>query len=1473
MSLIYLWICPSTYRVHHLGNITIDEEKYSVNQEFQESTTVLADTLDLDELDSARLLLGSQEDAKILDRSSVALAVIHFHERRGFLLECLRLLLKQSTDPDCEEDIRDVSRQLIGLILETKDGPARNGSLYVQKCFRAMADIEKWLQALEERHQGALALGQTLPPEANEIIGAQQLSLGQQHESLGAIVNHLIKANHTGIEDFYKLMAHLPRLDKWNDIAVHYIPMITAFTSQFGSPEGGATLPEVRSLNTRILESKEKAPWSLRNLQAATITWWLAEYSGWYLEQPTGSEIQRLDLEAEARARSDAFFEALQDGAFQCILSICSQVMPNEWYDPARNGLIQLLLHDSVPLHHDLALTSPYFQTLLMEQLEIFVDAFITNMPDTLRRFKVEEDDQRKRIRSALQPNVPGGVSEQAFHLERFLLTTSFSFDHRAEAAQAFWSDVDSNLYGFLQWASKRQSTPCVGAFCEMLRSISHGEDCAASAHRFLLEESTTTSAKIRRSTSLSWAQIFDELNVYTSKLREQPAGLRQATQYGGNSNSDDIVEPESPYMLESYMRLMSHLCDESAEVRLWLLSQSNFPILEVLFQLCHSSVPNRLHACAFTVIRALLTGKTTELGMSVWTSLDQWISGRQSPPLNVSKNVANTPARTEQATFEAIAGDFEQAKDFICLLQSLLCPAIQDTGLNDQLSFPENLGSAYRMPGIEPYIDFVFDRVFASTMTRPEELLHHRILTCEILTLTALCLDTFNEDLVVLANRSTISVDEAMNTSSLLAYVRLHPFARVMEWMFNERVLAALFAAAHQDIDEVSSASSESPLILSLCRSIEVMNLIMDLQSTYLDIVRPLIKLQSTGRKQPVLNPSLASFEDSVALNLGLVADLGLYSGVGNQHLTVVSLKLLGNLASSRKLNIQSNAAYGQRVHGNRLISAIEQHDDLDRIARSLRLAMNFDSRELDQGVDALGWTVKSVILDFLVQCLITTPDKPTLAHALLGFACRGMTLDVEEGSLFANSLSLFHAVLRLVIDYPNGDDGVMQTWSLSLKQKAMQVLSILWTSSLTSIFTLSDLRASDFLFELFPRQVTIGSSTVWDGRSTKESEFMYTESAEALEQYLWHRRSLLEYTATEIRLVAVEGVPSLKARIFSTLLGSTSMPDGEQAANPTIFDLLDFIELDISHNIPTPRLKFFSGLDFTAATGADFQRTTALSDMKLIHETITLRLNELRRSGHLQDPNEEQHVNEEAEHILLYFQSENNRLKLTSAKSQTTKAWADLLILAVGTCDLDSGSKAALILQALQLVTPKLEEYAVTNVPAAIDITKLILALLFQLDFESSALDRSRAGDVANDRLFQVFRVALRAINCPEVDVQLREILYKVCYRYLTGMAQASNDPLRRRHSTQTLKSMGERTMDIICDDAYGASGSCQISALLLLDALGRLATMDNSNYIIDSLTRTNFIQVLVESIEKIPQELRETHGKGERSGGAAV
>ena len=1443
--------------------MTIGEVEYSLNDEFRETARQIADTLDLDEIESARLLIEAEEDVKSLDRSKAATAIIRFHERRLFLLECMRLLLRQQHDPEGRDNVRDIARPMVELILEIKDGPARNGSLYTQKCLDAMAGIEKWLQSLGERHQGNMALGQTAKTEFTEILELQQSSLAEQHESLGAILTYLIKAGYTGVEDFHKLLDYLPKLDRWNSIAVHYVPMITAFTSKFGSPDGGGVLREARMLNSKILDIKGKAPWILRNLQAATITWWLSEYSGWYVEQPTGSPVQNVNLEAEAQARSEAFSQALTDGAFECTLTICSHVIPEEWYDPARAGLVDLLLRDTLPLPNELPLYSRYFQQLIMEQFESFVDAVITNMPDTLRRFKMEEDDQRKKLRSGFPVD---GVTEQAFHLERFLVIISYAFGHRVDAAQVFWGDLDGNLYGFLLWASRRQSTPCVSAFCEMLSSISEGEESARSAHRFLLDEGDAVAGKMRRSTSLSWALIFAELSLYTSKSREQPMANRSANYYGRKPNHDTIEEPESAYMLESYLRLTTHLCRESAEVRYWIMTQPGSPILELLFQLCNSSVPSRLQACAFKLIGSLLTEKSIDTSMAVWTSLDSWVSGAFSPHNFPRPSKATTPAAwAEEVTFPGIARSFEQTCEFIYLLQSLVRPAVPDTGLNDRLPFPETLGSAYRMAGIEPYIDFVFDRIFASKLPHGEDQLQHRIMTSNILSFAALCLRTFNEDLVVLANRSTVAVDEAMNASSLLTYVRLHPFTRVMEWMFNDRVLYQLFASAEYSVEEVSASSPNSPLILGLLRTIEAMNLVVDLQSTYLDVVRPLIKMQSAGRRQPVFNPSLASFEDTVALKMDLVVALGLYSGVGNEELTVGSLELLGKLASSRKLNIQATPGLNQKLYGNRLISAVEQHDDIDRIAKPLCRAMDFDLREITQGPSAPGWTIKSVILDFLIHCLSSSPDAPTLAHALLGFTCKGTTVLVEEGTAFEKKESLFHAVLTLAIEYPNGAGKSFQAWALSIKQRGMQVLSILWTSPLTSLLTMEQMQADESLFALFLRQRIFGPHTTWDGRLIKDFEFSYTESADALEHCLWYRCTLFEYTSTAIRLAAAEGATSLLARIFSTLLGSTSMRDGEQISNPTIFDLFDFMQLDIGGDKASPQLNYFAGLDFSISSGSGLEKPVESFDMTMIHEMITLRANALRKSGRFQDANEEQRANEEAQGILRYFQTKNSRRVLTLASLQTMKAWAELLILAISICCLDPAGKAPLILQALQLITPKLEDYASMSVPHAANIAKLILALLFQLDFKASALDGSRAGDVANDRLFQVFRSALRAVNRPNVDMQFREVLYRICYRYLGGMANVSDAPIRQRHGIQTVRATGEKTMDLVCDDAFGSSAACRISALLLLDSLAGVAKVDKSDYIVDCLVRTNFLQVLVESLESIPQELRQTNANG--------
>ena len=1357
---------------------------------------------------------------------------------------------------------------MVALVLQTKDGHPRNGSLYMQKCLSAMADIENWLFDLADKLQSASVLEQAQVFELTELLGFQRTSLKQQHESLGAISCHLIRANYTSIEDFHTLLDSLKKMDRYDVILVHYIPSLTVSIWQYGSPEGSISLSEARSLHKKIQAGRESDPWALRSFQAACLTWWLAEYSGWYVDPPMGSPLQDVDLDAEAAARSTLFFEALQDGAFQFSLSVGAESRPNEWYDPARKGLTQFLLFDAPTLPSEPITTSDYFGNLLMEQLESFVDAFISNMPDTLRRLKAEQDDQRKRLRSGLQASAHSAVPEHELHLERFLVITSYAFEKRPEAAQAFWADPESNLYGFLQWSSKRQSTPRVSAFCEMLRAISEGEECATSAHKFLLEDGHMVTSRLRRTSSLSWAQIFLELQFYASKIRDRPSTTLSSVPLVGKPITDEIDEPESAMMLECYLRLTSHLCCESSSARIWILGHPTFRLIDVLFHLCSSVIPSRLRACGFRTLKALLTEKNRETNEVIWTSLDQWISGGYSTSSLLPKptNIPYAPLWSEDAIFESITTGFEEPNAFVELLRALVSPSVDDVGLNDSIPYPEMLGSAYRMPGMEPYIDFVVGRVFGPKTMEIQDPVQLRILRWNCLDFIAICLSTFNEDLVVFANRSTVSVDQAISTSSLATYVRLHPFSRVMDWMCTERTLTALFASAHQDGGELSSASPDSPLILALVRSIDVINLVMSLQSTYLDIVRPMLKSQQAARRPPVPSLSVASLEDSILNNLHLVVDLGLYCGLGHQELSLASLKLLEKLSSSRKLIAPTASGYAPWSMGNKIISILEKDDESDRIARSLALEMQVEARELDQGPESAGYNIKSAILDFLGSCLQASPNRPTIAHSLLGFSSHGGRIDVEADGLFAKNLSLFHAITRMVLEYPDVKEAVVLAWLIGIRRKGLHILEILWNSPLSATYAMTELRANDFLSVMFSRQLLVDSNTLWDGQPLSDPNFLMTDAALCYGDFLEERTTLLEYSATELRMVALEGAPSLKAKVYATLLGEILSSDGTRVPSPTIFDLFDFAELNIGSGLQDPVMSYLGGVNFGICVTQD-PDGSSVYDLQSVEQLLELQQKALRKAGKFQSPNEEQQAYTEALTLVLYFHAHNQRLRLLRVRRQATKSWVELMMLVLEYSSLDPRATTALILQALQVTLPKLERYTIDNATEASELARLSIALLTHLNFTTTSSIGSRgAGDVANDRLFQLFRICLRGIQSPIATSNLRETFYNICYRYLTGMAEVSSaNPVLRRHSTQTIKSAGEKLIEITCDDAHTGEGTCRISALLLLDALESLARQEDSRFVLDSFVRINFISILVDTIRNIPIEVRETAAEG--------
>ncbi|KZF26715.1 nuclear pore complex subunit Nup192 [Xylona heveae TC161] len=1451
----------SSRRAISAGTITIDDVDFALNEEFQQNTFQLADALNLDEINAARLLLAGSATAAELDRTPLEAAFIVFHQERHFLLECLRLVFKQSVDIDSDENIRNTFRNALSLILQTAENPAHGGSLFWNKCLGAMADIEKWLHDLAERFHSASMLGINQQPEF-ALLSHQRLSLLSQHESLGAIAMYLVKSNHTVVDDFKKLLNTAKSFDRFDAVLLHYLPALAASITQFGSPDGSSSLQEARSLDQFIAAGKESNPWNLHHFQAAISALWLADYSGWYSDTFISSPLQGVNLEVEADDRSRRFFEALQDGAFECLLAISADVRPAGWYDPARYGLTQFLLGEAPALNLEGIAVTQDFQSLVMGQLESFTDAFITNMADALRQLKIEEDEQRKQLRGSLA----AGTTHHDMHLERFLVIISYAFEHRPDSSLAFWADPEGNLHGFMQWASKRQSTPRASAFCEMLRAISEGEECADAAHKFLLEDGVAPSGRLRRMSSISWVQIFNELQFYASKIRDRPAVPQTLSYHGAKPDPDDIDEPESAIMLECYLRLTSHMLRESSIARNWILEHPSFRLMEVLFLLCSSAIPSRLRACAFTTLESLLVNKTSSVAELVWATLDQWISGGFSPLGGLQKvpSVA-PPVWAEEAIFENILADFEEPNAFVGLLQALVAPAIDNDLLNDSLPFPESLGSAYRMPGIEPYVDFAVGRVFGYKLPELQDEGQITLLTWNCLNFIATCLSTFNEDLVIFANKSNIQVDTVMRTSSLVAYIKLHPFARVMEWLFNERVLASLFAAAHQDVDKISQSSPDSPAVLALLRSIEVMSKVMDLQSTYLDIVRPLIKTQSTGLRHPVATSALASFEDSVLNNLQLIVDLGLYCAAGHEALTVISLKLLEKLATSRKLISLPSSTFGRRADRNSIFSVLDRDNESDRIARSLTGQMDFDERELEQGPESPGFVIKVSIVDFLNSCLTALPNKPTIAHLLLGFACRDSI--IEPGSLIQENISLFHAILSIVTNYQSREDDIYSPWQLRLKESVMRVFKHLWSSPLSAVYTMTELRSNGFLLNQMLSQSTVDQSSLWDGRSMLDPDFYNTDSAKCFLAFLQLRGTLFDYISTEVRLVSQNGASS--SDIFYTLQGST-LQNGQEIVNPTIFDLFDFAELEIPNTVDVPCLSFFSNTDFGICLERDGDEIPAYN-LSSVQELLQLKKIELEKSGVLSTDVDEEAAIQEANKIIAFLNAHNQYHSLVKARIDALRAWVQLMLVVLETSELEAVIKTAFIIRVLQVILPKLEKYCSENATEALELAKLARALLFSFKFASSLSEKDQdeaqnqqfqlGEDLVSDRLFQLFRVALRGIHSPTSTPELREVLYNICHRYLIGMADGTPAAATSgRLTTQTIKASGERLVDVICDDVHAGDSTCRISAILLLDSLVLLSNREGSKFVIDSFVRLNFIGILVDAFKRVQAELKE-------------
>ncbi|TDZ18539.1 Nucleoporin NUP192 [Colletotrichum orbiculare MAFF 240422] len=1436
------------------GKIVVDDEEYSVNENFQQIVFNLADETEINEIEAARYVLESEEDPAATGRPLLECALIRVHQQRKYVLDCVRLMLEIDglDEDDIDPEILNaIQMYLSAAVFQNLPGEtASSQKRLLPKCMKAMQDVRSWIQKIADKMTAAAVLingrgGQI--PEEMETIEFSRVSLYQQHELLAIVLCRTIEKRDAEVGDFKSLLQNLKGADKYDVLLAHYFPALGAYITLYGSTEGASNLTLARELHPLITD---ESPWRLIYLQAAVKAWWLSEYSGWYLDDSLLGGLEGVDLDQEDRQRSKQFLEALKDGAFDFILSIAADVKTPEWVDPSRITMRNWLQRKAPPLATESIHFSDHFQQCLMAQLEVFVDAFISNLPDVLRKLRVEEDEQRQLSQS----------HEQDLDLERFLVIIAYAYEGRPDAAMNFWSDPDSNLAGFMHWASRRASTPLVSSFCEMLQAISCNDECATAAHEFLLDEGHHASGKMRRSQSLTWHQIFRELVFFSNKIRERLNAPQASSVYRpGRPSSDQAeAEPESTMMLQSYLRLITKLASESETARQFLLQDPSFNLVEMLFQLASTYVPPDLRAGTFMALRALISRKNHDEANIMWQCLEAWMNGAYIVTPAQHRSPQSSPVVTMDSVSDDICHGFDEPHAFIQLLIALVTPPDDSSSLNDGLPFPENLGSANRMPGIEVYVDTVLGTVFANRANEVNDINQLRMLRLSCLEFATTCLSTFNENLIVIANETNIPIDSAMSATDLATYVKLHPFARVMEWMFNDKVINALYQTIHQSAVDVGNATPDSPVILGILRAVDVISKVLDLQATFLDLVRPIIKMQSNHRRPPVANAAYASFEDGLVGHLGLVVDLGSYCGLGHPDLTLACLKLLEKMTASFKMRSAWSSSPGRKNHRNKAIVAMESNGEHEAISRSLATELT-TPLDLGREAESPNYLTKCYILDFLISCLLASPDKPTIAHLLLGFQCGVDTLAVEADGSFAARNSLFHSMLRLLLETPFGDVQGMRQWLVSLKSKCMRILRVLWTSPLSGPLVIDELRENDVLFHFLLREVVIQPALPWEGQEIGMPQFPLTDGAPTLIDFLALRSMSLEYIAMELCSVSQSRKPSLKRRIFDALNGQIVGDNNEPMTIPTVFDLYDFLLPSGIWDMTLPTLQFYKNLDLGICLEED-DHANAIYNIDRAREILLLKRSESRDDGVVLSAQDFAALEREEAVIIDYLIFTNRQKRIASQSLGVLKTWTRLLLVMVESNEFKGTTEASFYLQALQAILPGLEASASERPEEAVELAKLARVLLFKLDLTSRpSLDReSQAiGSLVSDKLYQLFQLCLQAIGKWAGSSDLRAVYYSICYRYLTGMFDQGLLVSGRQKTIKTIQIYGERLINVICDDAYGSDAACQTAAFILLNALVNLGRQEDDSHIVETLNRLNFIGILVDSLRTILQD----------------
>ncbi|XP_063336206.1 nuclear pore complex protein Nup205 isoform X2 [Pelmatolapia mariae] len=1120
-----------------------------------------------------------------------------------------------------------------------------------------------------------------------------------------------------------------------------------------------------------------------------------------------------------------------------------------------------------------------------IRRVHSLITDFLALMPMKVKQLRNRADEDARLVHMSLQMDseLPSSLRKDLDHL-MILIGEFYSKDpFGLELGLEFWCPTESLQHSSLQGSylgmalqrpphkqvvlSKfvRQMGDLLPStlyisYLRMLKGLANGPQCAHYCFSLLKTNGAAHSDNIQgvSGSPVSWEHFFHSLMLYHENLRRDLPNPDSAHYRHPPLRGITQREMEG---LTSFLQLLATIITWSENARLALCEHPQWTPVVVMLGLLQCSVPPVLKAELLHCLAAF--GKSPEIAASLWQSLEytQILQTVRAPGQRQAAGI-----EVELNEIESSCEEYPLTRSFCHLISTLV-----------EGSLPVNLGAGLRVPGFQPYLNFLRDSVFLPFPTRA----YRR--PAEKWEVADSALEVFHKLLRDYEPQPSDFVQEIVELQGEQVPAHKPPGHSIMFHLLNDSPMLALCLSLLEEgvrqLDTYAPFPGKKHLESAVLHCLCLLDLALQKEAVFMDLLRESqASLLVSPLEQLLQGVSPQTRRADHIVNIARY----LYHSSSNPEAAFQSAKILRRIANYPNIQIRlvGDFTHDQAVSDKLMAGFVECLDNEDAEEGTEK-----DDVDSQKKVARIRHETQIHILNLLITSLEL--KAPNLALYLLGYEVKKpvSSTNLQDPGVLGCPRSCLHAILsRLQRGTEKRSGPALTQQAPHLAELCYQVIYQLCACPDTSGPTMRYLRTSqDFLFSHLQHLPFI----------------LPSNQIAALSQMSW----LMKTAAIELRVTSLNRQRSHTQRLVSLLLDDqphAQHADGESGMEDETRSVSGFLHFDTVSKVRRKLLSVLDAIEFSQdmpeLLQLDFFERTQIEqvisncehvneqghtvcNVKLLHRVLVAEVNALQGMAAI---GQRPLLMEEVNSILQQVVERNRVRRSLSAKRHALQSWRSLVETLLTACpaDLIPADERQLIIRDLLL---DLHDKVLSE-DAAGELMPIVAGAVFTLTahLSQSVLSEQQQGvgletssgfaSIANSALHLILRKLLDFILSTGGGYQrLRAHLYGSLLYYLQ-IAQKPEEPdtlqtagkamwerltapedgfsKLQRENLAIIESYGKALMEVVCRDACDGH---EISRMLAMAVLDRILSIDRQNQWLLYICNSGYLRSLVESLRQ--------------------